>query len=59
MLVIPSNIKMDNQFHTPEIMFHLDSIKVTYSYSPPYEHEFIGKIERMNRTAQDKLTCAL
>jgi hypothetical protein len=26
---------------------------------PPYEHEFIGRIERNNRTTQDKLSCAL
>ena len=53
------HLKMDNQFHTPDIMSYLDSIKVTYTYAPPYEHEFIEKIERMNRTVQDKLTCAL
>ena len=53
-------LKMDDdQFHTPDIMSYLDSINVTYTYAPPYEHEFIGKIEQMNRTVQDKLTCAL
>jgi len=53
------NLKMDNQFHTPDILSYLDSIRVTYTFAPPYEHEFIGKMERMNRTVQDKLTCAL
>ena len=53
------HLKMDNQFHTPDILSYLDSISVTYTFAPPYEHEFIGKIERMNRTVQDKLTCAL
>ena len=47
---------MDNQFHTPDILSYLDSISVTCTFDPPYEHEFIGKIERMNRTVQDKLT---
>ena len=53
------HFKMDNQFHTPDIMSYLDSIQVTYTYAPPYEHQFIDKIERMNRTVQEKLTCAL
>jgi len=53
------HLKMDNQFHTPDILSYLDSINITYTFAPPYEHEFIGKIERMNRTIQDKLTCAL
>jgi len=53
------HLKMDNQFHTPDILSYLESISVTYTFAPPYEHEFIGKIERMNRTVQDKLTCAL
>ena len=50
---------MDNQFHTPDILSYLDSISVTYTFAPPYEYEFIGKIERMNRSVQDKLTCVL
>ena len=28
-------------------------------FVPPYELEFIGKIERMNRTLQDIITCAM
>jgi len=40
-------------------MSFLDSMHVSYTFSPPYEHEFIGKVERVNRTVQDKLTCAL
>jgi len=33
---------------------------ITYQFATPYEHEFIGSIERHNRTAQDKLqSCAL
>ena len=41
------HLKIDNQFNTPD------------TFAPPYEHEFIGKVERMNRTVQDKVTCAL
>ena len=28
-------------------------------FSPPYDLELIGKIERMNRTLQDKITYAM
>ena len=34
-------------------------MNISYQFAPPYEHEFIGSIERHNRTAQDKLSCAL
>ena len=37
------HLKMDNQFHTPDIMSYLDSTHVSYTFAPPYEHEFIGK----------------
>jgi len=30
-----------------------------YTFAPPYEHEFIGRVERMNRTVQNILTCVL
>ena len=53
------HLKMDNQFHTPDIMSYLDSIHVTYTFAPPYKHEFIGKFERTNRTVKDNLTCVL
>jgi hypothetical protein len=53
------HLKMDNQFNTIEILSYLDSLHITYQFSPPYEHEFIGRIERNNRTTQDKLSCAL
>ena len=53
------HIKMDNQFNTQEIITYLDSLHITYQFSPPYEHEFIGRIERNNRTTQDRLSCAL
>ena len=49
------HFKMDNQFHTPDVLSYLDSIEVTYMFAPPYENS----IERMNRTVQDKLTCDL
>jgi len=51
---------MDNQYHAPEVLFYLDSLHILYSYALPYEHEFIGKVKRMNRTIQhDEITCAL
>jgi hypothetical protein len=50
---------MDNQFNTQDIISYLDSLHITYQFAPPYEHEFIGRIERNNRTTQDKLSCAL
>jgi len=53
------HIKMDNQFNTQDIISYLDSLHITYQFAPPYEHEFIGRIERNNRTTQDKLSCAL
>ena len=31
---------------------------ILYQFAPSHEHEFIGRIERNNRTAQDKLSCA-
>jgi hypothetical protein len=40
------HLKMDNQFNTIEILSYLDSLHITYQFSPPYEHEFIGRIER-------------
>ena len=53
------HLKMDNQFNTPDILLYLNSMHILYTFAPPYEHEFIGKVERMNRTVQDKVTCAL
>jgi hypothetical protein len=53
------HIKMDNQFNTSDVLSYLDSMHITYQFAPPYEHEFIGRIERNNRTPQDKLSCAL
>jgi hypothetical protein len=53
------HIKMDNQFNTGDVTQYLDSMHITYQFAPPYEHEFIGRIERNNRTTQDKLSCAL
>ena len=50
---------MDNQFNKTEIVDYLNSFKITYQFSPSYDHEFIGRIERNNRTTQDKLSCAL
>jgi len=50
---------MDNQFNKIEIVEYLHSLQITYQLSPPYEHEFIGRIERNNRTTQDKLSCGL
>jgi hypothetical protein len=47
---------MDNQFNKNDIVDYLNSIKITYQFSPPYEHEFIGQIEG---NTQDKLSCAL
>jgi len=54
-----NHFKMDNQFNTPDILSYLNSMHILYTFAPPYEHEFIGKVERMNRTVQDKVTCAL
>jgi len=52
-------LKMDNQLNIIEIVEYLNSFQMTYQFSPPYEHEFIGRIGRNNRTTQDKLSCAL
>ena len=52
------HLKMDNHFNTPEILSYLDSMHILYTVAPPYEHEFIGRVERMNRI-QDKITCAI
>ena len=53
------HIKMDNQFNSDDLKQYLNSLHITYQFAPPYEHEFIGSIERNNRTTQDKLSCAL
>jgi hypothetical protein len=53
------HLKMDNQFNTTAVIAYLEAMNITYQFAPPYEHEFIGSIERHNRTAQDKLSCAL
>ena len=50
---------MDNQFNTPDILSCLNSMHILYTFAPLYEHEFFGKVKRMNRTGQDKVTCAL
>ena len=52
-------LKMDHQFNTVEILAYLDSMHSCNQFSPPNEHEYIGRIERNNRTTQDKLSCAL
>jgi hypothetical protein len=49
------HVKMDSQLNKSDVTAYLDSIHVTYQFTPPYEHEFIGKIERNNRTAQNTL----
>ena len=43
---------MDNQFKTIDIISYLDDHQVQYQLAPPFEHEYIGRIERNNRTAQ-------
>ena len=53
------HLKIDNQFNTLDILLYLNSMHILYTFAPPYEHEFIDKVERMNRTVQDKVTCAL
>ena len=45
------HLKLDNQFNIIEVISYLDSIHVTYHFAPRYEHEYIGRIERYNRTA--------
>ena len=32
---------------------------ILYQFAPTHEHEYIGRIQRNNRTTQDKLSCAL
>jgi len=52
-------LKLDNQFNIIEVISYLNSIHVTYQFSPTNEYEYIVRIERNNRAAQDKLSCAL
>jgi len=52
-------LKMDHQFNTVELLAYLDFMHICYQFAPPYEHEYIVRIERNNRTTQDKLSCAL
>jgi hypothetical protein len=52
-------LNMDHQFNTIEVLAYLDSMHINYQFAPPHEHEYIGRIERNNRSTQDKLSCAL
>ena len=52
-------LKIDNHFNTSDIISYLDEHQIQYQFAPPFEHEYIGRIERNNRTVQDKLSCAL
>jgi hypothetical protein len=49
-----THLKMDNRSLSLSWNWH-----IKYQFNPPYEHEFIGSIERNNRTTQDKLSCIL
>ena len=49
------DLKMDNQFNTPDILSYLNSMHILYTFAPPHEHEFIDKVERMNRPRQSYL----
>ena len=35
------HFKMNNQFHTPDVLSYLDSIEVTYMFAPPYENSLV------------------
>ena len=52
-------LKMDHQFNTLEVLAYLDFMHIWNQFAPLHEHEYIGRIERNNRTTQDKLSCAL
>ena len=48
--------KIDEKFNTLEVILVLESMHITYKFAPPYEHEFMGKTERMNRMLQDMIS---
>jgi len=50
---------MNNQLNTSDIISYLIEQHIRYQFTPSFEHKNIGRIERNNRTAQDKLSCAL
>ena len=52
-------LKMDNQLNTSDIISYLNEHHIQHQLAPPFEHEYIGQIERNNRTAQEKLSCTL
>ena len=56
---IKKKLKMDNQFNTSDIISYLDDHQIQHQFSLPFDHEYIGRIESNNHTAQDKLSCAL
>jgi hypothetical protein len=53
------HFKLDVQFNTIAVILYRQSILITFQFSPRYEHKYTGKIERANRTSQDKISCAL
>ena len=59
LVILSKKFEMDYQFNTPEILSYLNSLHILYTFAPPYDHEFIGRVERMNRTFQDKITFSL
>ena len=45
------------RFITALILKFLDDGHPIKNSFAPHDHEFVGKVERMNRTVQDKISC--
>jgi hypothetical protein len=56
---IPTPIIQLNISNWIAVILYQQSISITFQFYPPYEHEYIGKIERAKRTSQKKISCAL
>jgi hypothetical protein len=54
-----SHMQFDSQFKSLESVAYLESQHITYNTTPPHEHQFNGRIERANRTIQDRVQMAM
>jgi hypothetical protein len=52
-------MQFDSQFASVESIAYLSSQHIRYDTTPPHEHQFNGRIERANRTIQDRVQTAM
>jgi hypothetical protein len=52
-------IRADNEYISRAITEHFKDSGIKSEYSPPYENDFVGVAERVNRTVNESVRCML